>query len=104
MKADGLSLNDKRQPVEENDIDDIICRYQDLENEKNRKRTEKSFLVPKEEIIKNGYDLSINKYKEVIYEKINYDSPKVIMEKIDKIDKEIIILKGELKTMLNLDL
>ena len=67
MMADGFSLDDKRSPVSDNDIPDIIGRFQNLEKEKDRKRTEKSFMVPKEEIINNAYDLSINKYKEVEY-------------------------------------
>jgi len=104
MQADGLSLDDKRQPIEDNDIPDIVNRYHDLENEKNRKRTDKSFFVTKEEIKNNGYDLSINKYKEVVYEKVEYDSPAVIMDKINTIDEEIVTLKEELMTMLNLDL
>jgi type I restriction enzyme M protein len=104
MQADGLSLDDKRQSVDENDIPDIIRRYHDLENEKDRKRTEKSFFVSKDEIKKNGYDLSINKYKEIVYEKIEYDPPAVIMGKIDSIDNEIATLKEELKGLLNLDL
>lgn len=58
MKADGYSLDDKRQPVEDNDIPDIIARYDDLEAETDRKRTEQSFFVPVQEIIDNGYDLS----------------------------------------------
>ena len=64
MKADGLSLDDKRQSVNENDIPDIINRFHNIENEKNRKRTEKSFLVDKDEIVKNDYNLSITRYKE----------------------------------------
>ena len=104
MQADGYSLDDKRQPVEQNDIDDIITRYHDLNNEAKRKRTEQSFFVNKSDIADNGYDLSINKYKEVVYEKVEYDSPQVIMERIDNIDDEIAGLKGELKALLNLDL
>lgn len=104
MHADGLSLDDKRQPVESNDIPDIISRYHNLENEKNRKRTEKSFYVTKKEIKDNGYDLSINKYKEVEYDRVEYEKPSVIMNRIDEIDSEIDNLKAELKTLLNLDL
>lgn len=105
MKADGLSLDDKRQPIAENDIPDIISRYHSrMETELDRKKTEQSFFVSKEEIKSNGYDLSINKYKEVVYEKVEYDSPKVIMGRIDEIDGEIETLKAELKTLLNLDL
>ena len=75
MKADGYSLDDKRNPIEENDINDIVERFNNLENEVDRKRTEQSFFVPVEEIRDNGYDLSINKYKEIEYEEIKYDSP-----------------------------
>ena len=105
MKADGLSLDDKRQPIEDNDIEDIVKRYGNrLENEINRERTEQSFFVPKDEIKKYEYDLSINKYKEIIYEKIEYDKPNVILDRIDEIDKEVEELKKELKALLNLDL
>ncbi len=105
MKADGLSLDDKRQPVGENDIPDIISRYHSrFETEVDREKTEQSFFVSKEDIKSNGYDLSINKYKEVVYERIEYDAPSVIMGRIDKIDDEISTLKEELKTLLNLDL
>lgn len=104
MKADGLSLDDKRQPIEANDIEDIVKRYHNLDSESERKRTEQSFFVTKNEIQDNGYDLSINKYKEVIYEKVEYDSPTVILGRIDDIDNEIITIKNELKALLNLDL
>ena len=67
MKADGFSLDDKRTPVSENDIPDIVARFRNREQEETRARTEPSFLVPKEEIAQNGYDLSINKYKQVEY-------------------------------------
>lgn len=104
MQADGYSLDDKRQQVDADDIPDIINRYHNLENEKDRKRTEKSFFVPKEEIVSNDYDLSINRYKEIEYDEVEYDKPVVIMNRIDEIDSEVNILKAELKTLLNLDL
>ena len=90
MKADGLSLDDKRQPVSENDIPDIIARYHNLEEEIYRKRTEKSFFVAKDEIVNNEYDLSINKYKEVEYDKIEYESPKVIIQRIKELEQQIL--------------
>src|SRR5699024_1957 len=89
MEADGFSLDDKRSPVEENDIPDIIARFNNLEEEKDRKRTEKSFFVPVEELRENDYDLSINKYKEIEYEEIAYEEPEVILEKIKLMEKEI---------------
>ncbi|WP_077071197.1 type I restriction-modification system subunit M, partial [Mailhella massiliensis] len=72
MQADGFSLDDKREPIKDNDIPDIIERFHNLEAEKDRARTEKSFMVPVQEIIDNDYDLSINKYKEIVYEKVEY--------------------------------
>lgn len=104
MEADGYSLDDKRSPIEDNDIEDIITRFHNLENEQNRTRLDKSFFVSKEEIVKNDYDLSINKYIETKVEKIEYDSPSVIMSRIDELDSEIQELKEELKSLLNLDL
>jgi len=90
MKADGYSLDDKRQPIEANDIDDIINRYHHLENEKDRKRTEQSFLVDKAEIVKNDYDLSINRYKEIECDEVEYYEPKVIIEKIKDLEQQIL--------------
>lgn len=89
MTADGRSLDDKRTPIEQNDIPDIIKRFSCLENEIDRKRTEKSFFVPKQEIVDNGYDLSINKYKQIEYVKIEYPPTKEIMAEIMEINKEI---------------
>ncbi|HGY9790038.1 TPA: N-6 DNA methylase [Streptococcus pneumoniae] len=72
MKADGLSLDDKRQPISDNDIPDIIERFHHLEKEAERQRTDQSFFVPVAEIKENDYDLSINKYKEIEYEKVEH--------------------------------
>lgn len=101
MKADGYSLDDKRQEVSENDIPDIISRFNNLEAEADRKRTEQSFFVPVEDIVANDYDLSINKYKEVIYEKVEYEPTDVIMGKIEAIESEIQTEFSELKKLLN---
>lgn len=100
MKTDGRSLDDKRQPVAENDIPDIIARYNNLEAENDRKRTEQSFFVPVEDIIANEYELSINKYKEVVYETVQYESTEVIMGKIEALEKEIQAEMVELKKLL----
>lgn len=102
MKADGYSLDDKRQAVSENDIPDIITRFANLEGEKERKRTEQSFFVPVEEIVENAYDLSINKYKEIVYEKVEYDPTDVIMARIENLEKEIHVEMQELKKLLGL--
>lgn len=102
MKADGYSLDDKRQEVPENDIPDIITRFANLEGEKERQRTEQSFFVPVEEIVENAYDLSINKYKEIVYEKVEYDPTDVIMARIENLEKEIHVEMKELKKLLGL--
>ena len=100
MKADGYSLDDKRSPVKENDIPDIIERFNHLDKELGRKRTEQSFLVDTKEIIDNDYDLSINKYKEVIYEKVEYPPTNEILADIEKLNKEIDKNLEELKALL----
>ncbi len=100
MKADGYSLDDKRSKVEENDIPDIIERFHHLDKEKDRKRTEQSFFVDKDEIVKNDYDLSINKYKEIVYEKIEYPPTSEILANIEQFQKEIDEGLAELKELL----
>ena len=100
MQADGLSLDDKRSPVSENDIPDIIERFNNLEKEKDRKRTEKSFLVPKEEIVENDYDLSINKYKEIEYIPVEYPPTEEILANIRELEKEIKANMDELELLL----
>ena len=101
MKADGYSLDDKRQEISDNDIPDIVSRFNNLEAEKDRKRTEQSFFVPVEDIVANDYDLSINKYKEVVYEKVEYEPTDVIIGKIEAIESEIQSEIAELKKLLD---
>ena len=100
MKADGYSLDDKRTVVKENDIPDIIDRFNNLDKEEERNRTEQSFFVDKEEIVENDYDLSINKYKEVIYEKVEYPPTSEILADIESLNKEIEKNLEELKAFL----
>ena len=100
MKADGFSLDDKRSPIAENDIPDIIERFENLASEETRKRTEKSFFVPKQEIVDNGYDLSINKYKKTEYVAVEYPPTDEIMDKLDALQAEIASGLKELREML----
>jgi type I restriction enzyme M protein len=79
MKADGYSLDDKRDKIDSDDLPDIIERYKNLDKELDRKRTDVSFLVPKAEIVDQNYDLSINRYKEIEYEAVEYDTPREII-------------------------
>ena len=102
MEADGYSLDDKRTPVAENDIPDIIERFKNLEKETDRKRTEKSFMVSKQEIVDNEYDLSINKYKEVEYVPVEYPSTLEIMTNLRELEMQIGEEMEELERLLNL--
>ena len=100
MTADGFSLDDKRSPVADNDIPDIIARFRNPEAEKDRQRTEKSFFVPKAEIVENGYDLFINKYKKTEYKPVEYPPTSEIMAQLRKLEQEIGAAMDELEGML----
>ena len=97
MKADGFSLDDKRTPIADNDIPDVIARFKNLEAEESRSRKDQSFLVPVDEIKKNDYDLSINKYKEVEKVKVEYEKPEVVLERIEALQTEITAAIKEFK-------
>ena len=102
MQADGFSLDDKRtEDKEHNDIPDIVARFHNLEAEADRKRTDKSFFVPKSEIKENGYDLSINKYKKTEYKPVEYAPTSQILAELDELEAEIAKGLAELKEMLN---
>lgn len=133
MQADGLSLDDKRTPVAENDIPDIIARFRSIKtlsaanggtspkgggnqalplgelsaeltervyDEENNPRTEKSFFVPKDEIVGNDYDLSINKYKKTEYKPVEYPSTAEIMAELHELEMEVAKGLSELEEML----
>ncbi|WP_136479712.1 N-6 DNA methylase [Acetivibrio thermocellus] len=104
MKSDGFSLDDKRIDLGTGgDIEDIVARYKSLttnpEMEATRARTEQSFLVPKQEIVDNGYDLSINRYKQNGYVEEYYDHPSVSIERFKELEEEIIAGIAELEAM-----
>jgi type I restriction enzyme M protein len=105
MQADGYSLDDKRNPLDANKHDcnnlpDVLKRWQHRDAEKKRARTEQSFLVPKAEIVGNDYDLSINRYKQVVYEEVQHDSPQVILAELKVLEAEIMRGMEELEGML----
>lgn len=100
MKADGFTLDDKRSEISDNDIPDIIERFRHLEEEENRERTEQSFFVPKQEIVDNGYNLSINKYKKAEYIPVEYPPTSEILDKLDELEREITAGLKELREML----
>ena len=100
MKADGFSLDDKRSPISENDIPDVVSRYHNLKAEESRSRKEQSFFVPVEEIRQNNYDLSINKYKEIEREKVEYEPVADILTRLEKTEGEYLKGYSELYKML----
>lgn len=100
MTNDGFSLDVKRTPVEGSNIPDIIERFNNLDLEKSRSRTEQSFLVPVEEIRNNDYDLSFNKYKQVEKIQVAYRPTSEILADIKKSYEESEVLLAELEEML----
>lgn len=105
MQADGFSLDDKRNPLPAkhatNNLPDVLMRWQQRTgNETTRFRTEQSFCVPKAEIAANGYDLSINRYKEVVHEVVEYESPSKILADLKALEAEIMAGMVELEGML----
>ena len=100
MKDDGFSLDDKRSPISEHDIPDIIARYQYLDGEIDRERTEQSFFVNKDEIVENNYDLSINKYKKVEYKPVEYPPTEEILAEIENLNRQIEQETAELRKLL----
>jgi type I restriction enzyme M protein len=101
VRADGFSLDDKRNPVEANDLPDVLARWQNLVDEKDRARTEQSFLVPKADIVAQGYDLSLNRYKEIVHDEIEHRAPLEIIADIEMLEDEIAKGLTELKAMLS---
>ena len=102
MRSDGFSLDDKRSPIAENDIPDIVARFRNRAGEKERQRTDQSFLVPKQEIVDNGYDLSINKYKQTEYVPVEYPPTSEIMAELRVLEAKIGTEMDELERLLGL--
>ena len=102
MRADGFSLTTQRTPTpEQNDIPDIIARFNHLEGELERSRKEQSFFVPVKEIRDNGYDLSYKRYHEVEREAVVYDAPEVIIARMEVRKKQIDAAFTEFQKLLN---
>ena len=104
MEGDGYTLDDKRDRDEKHDdVPDVIARFANLEGEKNRARTEKSFLVPKQEIADNDYDFSFNKYTEIVYEKKEYPPTSEILAELVDLNRQMAEGLAELEKMLGGD-
>lgn len=102
MKSDGFSLDDKRINLgNDGDISDIIERFHNLEKEADKKKKDQSFLVDKAEIEENDYDLSINRYKEIEHEIVEYDAPEDIMTRLDELALDISSKMEELRELMD---
>jgi hypothetical protein len=101
MEGDGYTLDDKRDPDEKHDdIPDILSRWHNLGAERDRARTEKSFLVSKSEIVENGYDFSFNKYAETVYERVEYPPTEEILDDLADLNRQMTESLAELRRML----
>ncbi|GAA1818349.1 type I restriction-modification system subunit M [Nesterenkonia flava] len=118
VQADGFSLDDKRTPLldedklgpvreglsaeehAKNNLPDVVRRWSQREAERDRARTEQSFMVPRSEIAENDYDLSINRYKEIVFEEEDPQDPLEIIAELEKLDDEIRQGLTDLKEML----
>ena len=102
MQADGLSLDDKREEIKDNDIPDIVEKYNQWKKTgkgfKNKKA--KAFVVDKNDIAANKYDLSINRYKKTEYEEVKYDSPHLILDQLEALENDIQKDLKELRALL----
>lgn len=101
VTSDGFSLDDRRTPLGNSDLNDVLARWQQrTTTETGRTRTDRSFLVPKAEIAENGYDLSLNRYKEVEHEEIVHKEPAQIISDMEKLEQEIAQGMTELKELI----
>jgi type I restriction enzyme M protein len=120
IQADGWSLDDKRQPLldpdklgpspklpltadeqAKNNFPDVQARWQQRSgSELERPRTAQSFCVPKSEIAENGYDLSLNRYKKVVYDEVDHVPPKQLLAELMALEREIEVGLKELESML----
>ncbi len=105
---DGFSLDDKRTAIKVNDLPDLVAQFKardksiaDSEvNDRIVSDSKRAFWVSKDELASNKYDLSINRYKEVVYEQESYEQPKVILGKLKTLESEILKDLNELEAML----
>jgi len=83
MQHDGYSLDDKRTKQEGyGDLQDIVTQYQTRNPKTDTDRTQKCFFVPREDIQAEDYDLSLSRYKEDVFEEVNYEAPGVILDRL----------------------
>lgn len=100
VENDGYSLDDKRTPIDKNDLPDTLEKWNNRNSHKDTDRTKKAFFVESDDIRENNYDLSIGRYKEIVYEEEKYEKPKLIFDKLNNLEKEIMNNLNELGKML----
>ena len=100
MQSDGYTLDDKRNKIAESDLPDIFQRYKARDAKKDSDRKQKYFMVPKNEIVENNYDLNLSTYKEEVYEEVVYEKPNVIFGKLESIEANIQKGLAELKELI----
>lgn len=100
VQADGLSLDDKREPVDQNDLPECLQRWRARNPTKDIHRTTKAFFVSAQEIRDANYDLSLSRYKETVYEEEEFDPPQVILERMQSLNDNIASDLAELEEML----
>ena len=84
-----------------NNLPDILARWRQREgSERERPRTAQSFCVTKAEVAAQGYDLSLNRYKELVHQDTNYSTPKEILASLAQLEQEIHRDMNELEGML----
>jgi len=102
VRADGFSLDDKRNPIEANDLPDVLARWGErARSELSRERIEQSFCVPKDDIVAQGYDLSLNRYKDIVHDDVEHRPPLEIISDLEKLEGEIQSGLTELREMLS---
>jgi len=100
VQADGFSLDDKRLPVAENDLPDVRERWKQRNPKKDKDRTDNAFCVPKKEIVANKYDLSLNRYREITHDDVEYEDPKTMIARLKTLEEDITQDLQELEAML----
>ncbi|MEE4209608.1 MAG: N-6 DNA methylase, partial [Parvularcula sp.] len=100
VQADGLSLDDKRERVPENDLPDCLARWRSRDPAKDTDRTSKAFFVSASEIREASYDLSLSRYKKRVYKEEDYDPPHVILSRMRSLNEEIAADLSDLEEML----
>lgn len=100
VEADGLSLDDKRDPVEANDLPDCLASWKKRDPKIDTDRTQKAFFVSAQEIRDANYDLSLSKYKVRTHVAQSYDAPALILGRMKKLNEGIATDLAELEELL----